>query len=203
MITTAVDQPLFQFGGGDLSVRAGQDINGGVYYVESGVGTLVAGNSITTNATRATATIPVSTGGTTFSPDTTTWLPTTLFLGTGSFDVSAGGDVLLGPVANPFMLPMGENNSYWDRTYFTTYASNDSVNVSSLAGSVTLKGDTGVNQIVPARWKLGSAMFSVSISNQQRLEHAAMAAPDRGECRIVCCGSRSDAFHAASQRIDG
>jgi hypothetical protein len=66
-------------------------------------------------------------------------LPTTLFLGNGSFDVSARGDLLLGPVANPFLLPAGIDNTYWYKTYFSTYASTDSVNVSSLTGSVTMR----------------------------------------------------------------
>ena len=44
--------------------------------------------------------------------DEHTWLPTTLFLGKGSFDVAARGDVLLGPVANVFLLPEGINNSF-------------------------------------------------------------------------------------------
>src|SRR5581483_9502858 len=86
-----------------------------------------------TNSTRAA----VSFG--TVNPDASTWLPTTLFLGQGSFDVTAGGDLLLGPVANPFLLPQGVNNTYFDKTYFSTYAATDAVDVSSLTGDVTLK----------------------------------------------------------------
>jgi hypothetical protein len=73
------------------------------------------------------------------------WLPTTLFLGDGSFDVTAGGDVLLGPVANPFLLPQGLNNSIWYKTYFSTYGLNDTVDVASLGGSITFReyGETG------------------------------------------------------------
>ena len=41
-----------------------------------------------------------------------------LFLGKGSFDVAARGDVLLGPVANVFLLPEGINNSFWYKTTF-------------------------------------------------------------------------------------
>ncbi|MGA3008558.1 MAG: hypothetical protein ABSE59_11775, partial [Opitutaceae bacterium] len=133
---TAADQTLFELGGGDVAVKAGHDINGGVYYVERGSGTLSAGNEIRTNITRSTAS--------SLDPsylDSTSWLPTTLFLGEGSFDVTAGGSVVLGPVANPFLLPQGIDNSYYDRTYFSTYATTDAVKVSSLAGSVTLQDD--------------------------------------------------------------
>ena len=62
-----------------------------------------------------------------------------MFLGKGSFDVSARNDVLLGPVANPFLLPAGINNSFWYKTYFSTFAPEDSVNVTSLNGNVTLR----------------------------------------------------------------
>ena len=128
---------LVELGGGDVTVTSGNDINGGVYYVERGQGTLTAGNSIHTNSTRSPSRTTLVT------PDdilpSITWLPTTLFLGKGSFDVSARGDVLLGPVANPFLLPEGVNNVFWYKTYFSTYASTDAVNVSSLTGDVTLR----------------------------------------------------------------
>src|SRR5262249_53751249 len=127
---------LVELGGGDVTVNAGHDIDGGVYYVERGSGTAFAGNSIHTNASRSPSLSSVL-GGTPFA--TQSWLPTTLFLGKGSFDVSARGDLLLGPVANPFLLPGGLDNTYWYKTYFSTYASTDSVNVSSLTGSVTIR----------------------------------------------------------------
>ena len=128
---------LLELGGGDVVVRAGNDINGGVYYVERGQGTLVAGNSIHTNSTRSPSRTIIVTPSEILDP--ATWLPTTLFLGKGSFDVQAKNDVLLGPVANPFLLPEGVNNTFWYKTYFSTYASTDVVNVSSLAGDVTLR----------------------------------------------------------------
>jgi hypothetical protein len=127
---------LVELGGGDLVVSAGNNIDGGVYYVERGQGTLTAGNIITTNSTRSPSVTQVASP--TYSP-AATWLPTTLFLGDGSFDVSAGGDVLLGPAANPFLLPQGVNNTVYYKTYFSTYATSDIVSVSSLGGSVTLR----------------------------------------------------------------
>jgi filamentous hemagglutinin len=128
---------LVELGGGNVTVRAGNDINGGVYYVERGQGVLSAGNSIVTNNTRSPSlTVTASTA---VYDVAQTWLPTTLFLGDGSFDVSAGSDLLLGPVANTFLLPQGLNNTYWEKTYFSTYASTDAVTVSSLTGTVTLR----------------------------------------------------------------
>jgi len=132
---------LIELGGGDLSVRAGRDIDGGVYYVERGEGALSAGGSIRTNATRAALTQDqLRTLKTAKAvPDSTTWLPTTLFLGKGAFAVEARADLLLGPVANPFLLPQGANNRIYEKSYFLTYSLDSAVEVTSLSGSVTLR----------------------------------------------------------------
>jgi len=141
---------LTVLGGGDVTVTAGDNINAGVYYVESGTGTLTAGNSIITNATRDISQQNVGNSNPKpFVPTTTSlsWLPTTLFLGgnarngPGGFTVSATNSVTLGPVANAFLLPESINNLTGYRTYFSTYAAADYVNVSSLSGSVTLAED--------------------------------------------------------------
>ncbi|MGB8165868.1 MAG: filamentous hemagglutinin family protein, partial [Chthoniobacteraceae bacterium] len=128
---------LLELGGGDLVVRAGRDIDGGVYYTERGNGTLSAGNTIHTNSTRSPSLTNLTTPKEVFDP--ATWLPTTLFVGKGSFDVSARGDLLLGPVANPFLVPGGYNNTFWYKTYFSTYAPTNAIEASSLAGTVTLR----------------------------------------------------------------
>lgn len=133
------DALLLELGGGDLTVRAGNNIDGGVYYVERGNGILNAGGQITTNAARELSfgILGVPGGGTPPQYSELVRLPTTLFLGKGGFDVTARGDILLGPVANPFLLPAGLNNKSWYRTYFNTYAEDSEVNVSSFGGSVT------------------------------------------------------------------
>src|SRR5262249_11214569 len=95
---------LIELGGGDLVVRAGHDISGGVYYVERGQGTLSAGNSITTNATRSPS-LTILNNSQPLAPET--WLPTTLFAGKASFNVGARNDILIGPTVNPFLLPQG------------------------------------------------------------------------------------------------
>ena len=128
---------LIELGGGDVVVRAGHDIDGGVYYVERGRGTLSADGSIHTNNSRTTRLGSLS-GLSDFGPEST-WLPTTLFLGKGGFEVSARGDLLLGQVANPFLLPAGYYNGVRYKTYFSTYAPEDEVNVSSLGGNVSFR----------------------------------------------------------------
>jgi len=127
---------LLELGGGDLTARAGNNIDAGVYYVERGVGNLSAGGSIHTNATRSVlAQSNISAGQSTVYTD----LPTTLFVGNGGFNVEANGNVLLGPVANPFLLPGGLLNSFWQKSYFSTYTTESFVNAVSLGGSVTLR----------------------------------------------------------------
>lgn len=137
---------LVEIGGGDVTVRAGRNIDGGAYYVERGSGTLSAGAAITTNAGRSPGQISALTGANAVL-DPATWLPVTLFLGKGSFDVSARGDVLLGPVANAFLMPQGVNNSFWNKTYFSTYAQDSRVNVASLGGDVNLRQGAVLNNV--------------------------------------------------------
>ncbi len=139
----AADQSTLELGGGDLDVRAGGNLNGGIYYVERGQGALTAGGSIETNATRAAISPILASARPVLLTNPQSWLPTTLFLGDGDFTVQAEGNVLLGPVVNPFLLPAPLGSA----GYFSTYAIDDSLSVSSLTGSVTLKddpdGDTG------------------------------------------------------------
>ncbi len=138
---------LLELGGGDVVVQAGRNIDGGVYYVERGHGTLNAGNSITTNSTRTISLGILNGFNNPTIQDSRTWLPTTLFVGDATFDVSAKHDVLLGPVANPFLLPQGMNNRYWYKTFFSTYGANSGVNVSSLGGTVTFRESATPNDV--------------------------------------------------------
>ncbi len=141
----ATSTNLLELGGGDLVVQAGRNIDAGVYYVERGSGTLTAGGSITTNATRAPTTGSLSGG--ILTPDQamtdpiyqSTWLPTTLFVGKSSFNVNARGNVLLGPVANTMLLPQGLTNRHWYKTYFSTYNDSSSITAASLGGNVTFR----------------------------------------------------------------
>lgn len=136
---SAATSALLELGGGDLSIQAGTDINGGAYYVERGTGTLNAGGSILTNATRAPYLSSNANSGPLYSDN---YLPTTLFVGHSKFDVKAREDLTLGPVANAFMLPGGYNNTYWYKSYFSTYASDSAVSASSLTGNLTFRQES-------------------------------------------------------------
>lgn len=146
---------LVELGGGDLAVRAGNNIDGGVYYVERGSGSIFAGGEIKTNASRSPSlgilrdVEPLVPGTQPDVADPLTWLPTTLFVGKSSFDVSARGDILLGPVSNPFLLPQGINNKYWYKTYFNTYSEDAGVSVASFGGEITHRLTTNTGAPVP------------------------------------------------------
>ena len=151
-----------ELGGGNLAVNAGNNIDAGVYYVEKGNGSLMAGGSIITNPTRD-PNHPASLRPT--ADISASYLPTTLFLGKGNFDVQAAGDVLLGPVANVFLTPQGVNNSYWYKDYFSTYAASDQVDVESLGGNISFREEavsssTGTPESLLELWMQGFTIKS-------------------------------------------
>jgi len=134
-----------ELGGGNLSVTAGNNIDAGVYYVENGNAALSAGGSIISNPTRdpqlpgAVSNVGNLTAQGIVTSDPLSYLPTTFFLGKGNISIQARGSVLMGPVANTFLLPEGINNSFWYKTYFSTYASDDKVSVLSSGNNVTIR----------------------------------------------------------------
>ena len=143
---------LVEFGGGDLKIEAGRNIDGGLYYAERGQGHLQAGGEVKTNAARSPSlgllgalgayseSLLTSTEPEIFLPET--WLPTALFVGKGSFEVSAKQDILLGPIANAFLMPTGVGNKFWYKTYFSTFSPESTVDVKSLGGDVTFRSAT-------------------------------------------------------------
>ncbi|MCX6840445.1 MAG: filamentous hemagglutinin family protein [Verrucomicrobia bacterium] len=136
---------LLELGGGDLTVRAGRNIDGGVFYVQRGTGVLQADGAITTNSTRSPSLGRLGAFANILPEDT--WLPTTLFVGNSTFDVSARGDILLGPVANTTLLPQGVNNKHWYKTYFSTYTAESGLSVDSLGGDITFRQAATLTQV--------------------------------------------------------
>lgn len=127
---------LLEWGGGDLTVRAGNNISGGSYYVQRGTGSIFAGGEITTNSARSMSR-GILAGSTPQLQDSGTWLPMVLYAGDARFDVAARGNVLVGPATNPFLLPQGMNNRFWYKTQFQTFSPTASAAFASYGGSVT------------------------------------------------------------------
>ncbi len=154
---------LLELGGGDVTVKAGHNIDGGVYYVERGVGSLFADHDITTNAARSPS-LGILNGSAPLDP--LTWMATTLFVGKSHFDVAARGSVLLGPVSNPFLMPQGINNRFWYKTYFNTYSADAGVNAAAYGGDLTWRnalftpGNTSNPYSALGLWFSGQNQFS-------------------------------------------
>ena len=165
---------LVEYGGGDVSVRAGRNIDGGLYYVERGQGLLNAGAAVKTNSSRSPSLGLLNRLDETDFSDPAyftgaTWLPTSLLVGKGGFEVSAKNDVLLGPMANAFLLPAGLGNKFWYKTYFSTFSPETSVNVTSLGGSVTFRSSTilptdteGTSRNILSAWMEQQNLFTVN-----------------------------------------
>jgi hypothetical protein len=133
-----------ELGGGDISISAGRNMIGGVYYAEKGVGTIKVAGKISTDQTRSPSLGIVGSEFNLSNPsylDQATWLPTTLFAGRSNFSVQAGGDILLGPTVNPFLLPQGIGNKYWYKTWFSTFSSDAGTRVLSLGGDVVVRNE--------------------------------------------------------------
>jgi filamentous hemagglutinin len=123
--TPARSVPL-EIGGGDLSLSAGNDIVGGVYFLGNGRGTVRAGGRLR----------PAN-------PDTPAPL---LALGNATFDVSAGRGITVGGIFDPTMLPQGKANiasSFADPrlSFDFTYGPGSAVRLLSIGGGVTLDSD--------------------------------------------------------------
>lgn len=142
---------ILELGGGDLAVRAGRDLSGGVYYVERGRARIHADGDITTNATRSISLGILASLANPPTEPALSWMPTTLFAGKSTFDVSARGDALLGPVANAFLLAQGVGNRFWYKTYFSTYAPDSALHVTSIGGNVTLRTATTLTNIATSQ----------------------------------------------------
>ena len=151
---------LVELGGGDLTARAGSDLSGGSFYVERGSALLAAGDAITANEANSPSVGRLA-GADPLDP--LTWMAVTLFGGRAHFDVSARGDVLLGPATSAFLLPQGLNNKFWYKTQFQTIGQDAGVSVASYGGDithrlgVTLPGDTIALPALSAAYRQASA----------------------------------------------
>lgn len=128
-------------GGGDLSVIAGGDLFSGIYFVAKGQGTIKAGGNIGVQDDKRYGTL--------------------LALMDGSFDVSAGKNLLLEGTINPTMLPQAETTvsgtpNAWkanepngtdggQNSHFSTYGETASVRIQALNGDITYA--TKVNEL--------------------------------------------------------
>lgn len=137
--TTAAGR-MIETGGGDLKVRAAQNIYGGVYYDERGSASIAAGADITSDASRNAQGAFLN--GQNAATDPTSWIPTSFLLGQANLSVKAGGSALVGSIANAFLLPVGVVSQFGTKPYFSTFDSTTTVSVTALSGDIDWKTET-------------------------------------------------------------
>ncbi|MDT4329365.1 filamentous hemagglutinin family protein [Methylomonas sp. MED-D] len=111
-------------GGGTLAIQAGGNVNGGVFYVGQGEGSLSAGGSIG--------------GGSQFADGPV------LLMGDTRFDISAGNDLSLAGVTDPMIADDGEVN-------FFSYGADSGLTLATLAGDIGLYSSTSklISVLIP------------------------------------------------------
>jgi hypothetical protein len=133
---------LVEQGGGDLAVRAGGDILGGVFYVQKGTGSLRAGSAVDSGS----RSVFNYTSGSSES------LGIVLGLGDATMNVTAGGDLRIEGAFNPMLASQSVNNlgvtnissvstvSSLPNQFsnFSTYGANSAVQLISITGNVAL-----------------------------------------------------------------
>ena len=116
-------------GGGDLSVRAGGDIEGGLFFVDRGVGTIKTDGAVVEGIARSNQAVG-----------------TVLALGDASTYLSARRGLSLEAVINPSLVPQSSGNlggvgGSNRESYFVSYGADSAARLLSVAGDTVLKND--------------------------------------------------------------
>jgi hypothetical protein len=132
--TKPSDAVLKETGGGTLRVTAGSDVLGGSYYVGRGELDIRAGGRVAAGSEKInTNTAP---------------LAVVIGVGDARADVRATGDVVIGNIVNPHLVPQSAGNlvqplfSNPRATLFSTYGADSGVATQSLAGNTRLENGT-------------------------------------------------------------
>jgi filamentous hemagglutinin family protein len=129
-------------GGGALAVAAGGDIASGVFEDEWGNASIAAGGRLTTGTTLAGELDAKGQAAVLPSEQSQAVYPA-LFVGNGSFSVSARDGTTISLVANSTSVSPAAGNIPGGTAYFYTYAPTDSLHVSSAGGNVVLLNTEG------------------------------------------------------------
>lgn len=115
-------------GGGDVAVRAGGDIDSSFFHAGRGAISIDAGGSL--GSSRTSGDSPVY---------------SVVSLAEGSARVTANGDLQLESILNATLAPQSQGNGATEdrRTFFTTYRSDSTADLVSLAGNVLLANNPG------------------------------------------------------------
>lgn len=134
--TNPADAAVHETGGGTLSILAGGDVLGGSYYVGRGALDVRAGGAIRAGGERINSNTPP--------------LAAIVALGDARASLRADGDVSIGNIINPHLLPQsagnlaqppfGQGRRNPRATLFSTYGANAGLEARSLAGNLRFDG---------------------------------------------------------------
>ena len=146
-----------EWGGGRLRISAAQDIAGGAFWVQKGLGEIRAGGSLTLGSPSVFDRFVGDNGAyRQRSP--------VLALGSGRWDVVAGNELRLEAIYNPTITPLPATTEE-STDAFVTYGFDSAVRLRALAGGVTLTNDArllqqassgisagGISGMNPSQW---------------------------------------------------
>jgi filamentous hemagglutinin family protein len=155
-------------GGGDLNVRAGGNIEGGLFFVDRGTGRVMTSGAVVEGLTRANTTNA-----------------TVLALGDASTGVTARRGVRLESVINPSLVDQSSlNNTNNRQTYFITYGNDSAVHLSAVAG------DTVLNRPVEGLGLYPGTLEAVALQGDLIIEDGFTLMPSPvGGLRLLAGGS--------------
>ncbi|MDO9242103.1 MAG: filamentous hemagglutinin, partial [Methylicorpusculum sp.] len=140
-------------GGGHLNVNAGQNIAGGIFYVDGGTASLSAGNAVTSGSNGGRHPI--------------------IALGDAQFNITAVKDVGIEAVIDPMVLPQGKipDSGVVPSSLFFRYSAESAVSTASSAGNIAFKNDIGALTTM-----LSQLTFGASAQNALRIYPATLKA---------------------------
>ncbi|MDP2177149.1 filamentous haemagglutinin family protein [Methylicorpusculum sp.] len=140
-------------GGGHLNINAGQNIAGGIFYVDGGTASLSAGNAVTSGSNGGRHPI--------------------IALGDAQFNITAVKDVGIEAVIDPMVLPQGKipDSGVVPSSLFFRYSPESAVSTASLTGNIAFKNDIGALTTM-----LNQLTFGASAQNALRIYPATLKA---------------------------
>lgn len=205
---------LVEQGGGELRVKAGQDILGGQYYAQKGNTTLRAGQNIAAGTIKGFDVMaPEQLDANGNAVDVYTALKPVLALGDGTVDVTAGRSLAVEAIYNPTLARQNLTNlkDPGQSSAFMSYGANSGVRMTAVGGDVTLANNglllanlsaelpsyDSVGQLLNPMYVLAPGQVkAVALGGDMRVQDGmGLAAAATGQLELMAKGSVSFAAY--------